>query len=303
MPHRGVHAAATSTVRVGIVVAMIGADDPGTGPEPDPRAINSGRSWTHPSEVGMAHRGRTDRRRTTLIASGVLIGGVCLLLSGFVMGEVDRTATATSVTAPRERALGSVALITAVAEGATHSATGVVLDDRGRVLVGSAAVDDADELWVRCTGGDLQQARVIASDPVNDMSVLEVAAPAGVPVTISRHVPADGTRLQMVQAGPAADVSVDLEVGERDEPEKQSRSEHAPKLIDLTWTSGSSTFTARADGPLPLDDPHGAMVFDRSGRLAGVVVSEQDDRGHPVLSVAAADDIADAAVRLLSQHD
>lgn len=276
---------------------MIGADNPGTGPDPDPRAISSGRSWTHPSEAGMAHRGRSDRRRTTVIASGVLLGGVCLLLSGLVMGGVDLSVTVTSVTAPRERAMGSVALITAVDDGASASATGVVLDDDGHLLVDASAVEDADELWVRCAGGDLQRARLVATDATLGMSVIELESPDGVPASIAPGRPGEGSSVRLIRAGAATDVSYELSVAGTEPSGAEVR------LIDLAPSGRSSTFAATSSDALPADDLHGEMVFDGSGRLAGFVVSSSSVGNRPVLRVAPATEIAVAARHLLSQRD
>ena len=94
---------------------MTGGHDPSAEHGPDERALQSGRAWQHPSEVGLATRGRVDRRRSTLIASGVVLGGVGLLLSGLVMGTMDDPASATTSTVPLQRADQSVALVMAFA--------------------------------------------------------------------------------------------------------------------------------------------------------------------------------------------
>lgn len=290
--------AATSAAAVDIVCPMSGTDDPGTGPDSDPWAVQSGRAWRHPSELGQMTRGHSDRRRTTVIAGAVLLGGVCILLSGFAMGGTGRSAGRASVTLPSDRGLSALALVSAVEDGVTHPGTGVVLDAEGHVLVARSAVASADEIWARCSDGDLQPARLVATDDASDLAVIRLNTPGGSPVSISRRRPPPGTRLQLVRAGAASNFAAELSAGHGVAPSALSST-----LISFTIRSEPATFSATPVDPGTLGDPDGSMVFDDSGRLAGMVTSDGGRSSMEPLEILPGFDISEVAQRLIERSN
>ena len=256
---------------------MTPGDDPGLD-----ESWQSGRAWQHPSEVGLANRGRADRKRSTLIASGVLLGGVGLLLSGVVMGSSPQRAAATSSTLPLERAELSVAHVMPDGD-TTHAVTGVVLDDQGHLVVEADAVDGVERVWVRCADGEGGTAVVAARDHGNDVAVLRMERPAGVPASVSTSTPAPGTALQVVQAGRPPTEGTSLSV--TDEVDRWSPIAQA---ISLGPADRAERYVASI-GDDAEQPSVGQMVFDRSGRLAGMVSAAPTGDGGAVQVLSAAD--------------
>lgn len=271
---------------------MTGGSEPGPFDGADESTMDAPRTWQHPSEVGLAVRGRVDRRRSALIASGVVLGGLSLLLSGVLLGGMEEPGDTTSSTIPSERGAQSIASVMITSDDAMSSATGVVLDDDGHVLVDASAVEGATEIWARCADGELQQATVLGTDPDTDLSVLRMDAGAGVPASIATATPSVGADLQLVATRGAATTSLTSVVtgGVREE---------AARLIDLRTFGAPARFvTTPADVTgRPL---RGAMAFDRAGRLSGIVATDVDASG--TVEVLAAVDAVEIAAQLIAAH-
>lgn len=265
---------------------MTGGEHPGD----DDWAPEDGRVWRHPSEVGLATRGRVDRKRSTLLASGVLIGGLGLLISGVLLGANDGPATATTSTVPLERAELSVAqVMTDSTSPSTAAATAIVLDDRGHLLVDAGAVEKNTTVWVRCSGSPPVPAAVVARDDETDLAVLRMDEPDGVPASVGAGLPRPGSELVVVRAGEPAVSGTQLDA---EEPAPDPLRD----AIRLVATSDGDEFPARVQGAVS-DDLGGQVVFDLAGQLVGLVTA---DRGDGTVSVLAAGEAIDVADRLLA---
>ena len=222
-----------------------------------------------------------------------MLGGVGLLLSGVLMGTMQEPASATTSTLPVERANQSIALVKA--DGGGTAATGLVLDDDGHVLVDGRALRGADDVWVRCADGDMQPASIMARDERTDLAVLQLDHPHGVPASISEHTPAPGADLQVVQAGDVADTSVAVSA-------QGAASGRVGELIDLAVAPAPRTFLAAVgNDPRPAASLAGGMVFDRSGRLAGVVTDGHGSGAASTVRILRAADAVDVADELLAR--
>lgn len=263
---------------------MTGGEHPGD----DDWAPEDGRVWRHPSEVGLATRGRVDRKRSTLLASGVLIGGLGLLISGVLLGATDGPATATTSTVPLERAELSVAQVMTDSTSAS-TATAIVLDDQGHLLVDAGAVESASTVWVRCSGSPAVPASVVARDDDADLAVLRMDEPDGVPASVRAGLPRPGSELVVVRAGEPAVSGTQLAA---EEPATNPLRD----AIRLVATSDDDEFRARVQGAAS-DDLGGEVVFDLGGRLVGLVTA---DRGDGTVGVLAAGEAIDVAGRLLA---
>jgi len=278
---------------------MTGGDEWGTEDGPDERALQSGRGWQHPSEVGLATRGRADRRRTTMIASGVLIGGLGVLLSGLVIGNLGGPATATASTIPVQRAERSVALVMSYEGDDATSSSGLVLDDQGHLLVDSDTVTGADRIWAKCADGEMQPAEVVGSDDSTGLVVLRIDRPRGDPVSVAELPPSSGEELRVVSSRHGgADPTMALDV---DAPAPSA----SGRLINLTEVAPARHFSATvrhsavepAITRRPPGGLRGAIVFDRAGRLAGIVTEDPGVTGTGVdrVQMITASDAVDAA--------
>lgn len=272
---------------------MTGGDDPGAEGWPDERALQSGRAWQHPSEVGLATRGRADKRRATLIASGVVLGGVGLLLSGLVMAGADEPVSATTSTVPAQRAQQSVALVMSIDDDHMSSTVGVVLDDDGHVLVDAAVLEPGARLVAKCGDGASQPVTLTSTDPTTDLAVVQLEHPAGVPVSVADRAPRPGAPLTVVHAGGQPGRAVSFPA---------SRTiERGPQLIRLI---GSTDAVAAEHFDVAVRDAAGAdleggLVFDRSGRLAGMVQDPRRAGAGATVRVLSASDAVEVAESLL----
>lgn len=121
-------------------------------------------------------------RRTAPVATVVialLAGG----LAGWVVPSRDLADPATGSSQPAEaaparteaeraarRALPSVVQV----RTPTGSGSGLVLDDQGRLVTNHHVIEDADQVRVVLPSGGSIPARVVGSDPAEDIAVLEV---------------------------------------------------------------------------------------------------------------------------------
>lgn len=286
---------------------MTGVDEPGPDHWPDEPDAPAARAWQHPSEVGLAQRGRSDRRRSTFIASGVVLGGLGLLLSGVLLGSSDTLTGATRTTHPDERAAASVAAVsTEGADGVPRVTAGIVLDHDGHLVVDAAsitgdpalAVDPssatAEGIWAKCDEGRPQQVELVGVDPATDLAVLRMPEPAGVPASFAASDPVPGASLQVLDGHePPAPATASGAV---------ERSATMGALISFGPATATRSFGAvlGAADAAPRSDLRGAAVFDAAGRLRGLVHRPAEQGG--TLRVLSADDLRAAAARVLDDQ-
>lgn len=273
---------------------MTGGDDPGLDDGPDDPALHDARVWQHPSEVGLATRGRADRRRSTLVASGVVLGGIGLLVTGVALGGMKEPVGTTPSTLPVERAELSVATVsvTGGSDGSVGTVTGVVVDGDGHLIVHADTLGEAESVWAKCGDGDLQPATVLGTDPVTDLTLLELEDPGGVPVSISTTPPTPGSEMRLVRARGGVDAAVPAVAGEA-QPQQGGR------ILNLIAMSAPSHFVASlgtsddagSGATASPDELAGSLAFDRAGRFLGLVAGDTSDPVQPD---------GDGAVRLLS---
>lgn len=286
--------AATRRHDLGIVADMIGGEEPGDDDDPGPDDAgpwgpppdDGPRQWRHPSEVGLVARGNRDRRRSSLIAVGVLVGGLGLLTTGLVMGRPAAETAASSTTSP-DRVEASVTAVMAVeADGSSAAATAVVVDGN-HLMVDADAVDGADTFWAHCQDGSVEPARIVGVDDATGLAVLHVAQRAGVPVRSLDAPPGPRSSVVLVRAEPTA-TTLPARVGESGGAQFAGLGvppgpRHFSASPVTTDTSGAAvTATPTDPGAATPAELAGSAVFAPSGQLAGMVV-EGDDSSVAVL--------------------
>lgn len=258
-------------------------DDRGDDPWSDDEPLDTGsgaRTWVHPSEVGMDLRGRTDRRRGTVLAGGLVIGGIGLLVAGVLMGlgwgsadqPVDQAA-------PTDSMAPSLAFLTVVTPTGRSSATGVLVDGDGHVAVRADALDGATAVWASCGGRPPEQVRVVASDGPSGVAVVRLSHEGGQAVTAA-GAPRTGQDVVMVRAGsgeldpqswPAEVGSTQLSLlhgdGSVSDPLFRTATADGRRALVSTTVADVSTVTGAAGG-----SADGGAVFDRRGRFVGLVL-------------------------------
>lgn len=254
------------------------------GSETNPDGVPTGppgpldRTWTHPSEIGLATRGSSDRRRSSILATGVVIGGLGLLLSGVLLGNGDldaggRDQRASATSSPTERIERSVATVLSVQDGTTAMHIGVVLDDDGHLLVPTEAVRDADSVWVSHGSGASSRAELVATDAGSDLGVLRIDRHDGRRPRLADDPPTQGQEVLLVRTTSdgattrAGRIGSEVLVGE---------------LPPERWTHHvvATRVAAGATG----SDPHpdaAELVFDDAGRLLGVARPAPGPHGEP----------------------
>ncbi len=231
--------------------------------------------WRHPSEVGLAVRGRSDRRRSTLIATGLVLGGVVVLVSGVLLGSMDDHDGPDDVVEHRiEQAVANVVVVDD--EGVSSTVTGLVIDDEGHIAARADALRGAEQIWARCADARMEAAAVVAVDEDQDLAVLRLSSPAGRPVEVSEAVPSPGLDVLAVDAVPGAVSTTEATVS----------------------ASDPSTPSDRFHAELASPDDGASLVFDADGRLMGMASSR---RGSGVVEVHSAAGMLGAAHRLLER--
>jgi hypothetical protein len=257
--------------------------NPGDAPKPPPEPAD--RIWAHPSEVGLVTRGRSDRRRSSFIATGVVIGGLGLLLSGVLLGSGDPVGTVSADSRPIERIERSVATIMTVRDGFSSVRTGLVVDGRGHLVVPADDLRGADEIWVRCHGGPTLRATEIGVDRSSGLGVIRSEKPSGSAPSVADTLPRPGQEVVIARATPSAAVTRPGTVG-------------AEVVIDGAplgpWERRDRVTTVALEPSAGGTDRHraddGSLVFDRSGALLGIATRAatgtgdlRDESGAPQL--------------------
>lgn len=274
-----------------------GADD-----DPDARpAPTSGRTWVHPSELGLENRRRSDRRRGTVLAAALVLGGVSLLTVVAVMGLGSASSPATARSSPEQAVAATLASLTVVDGGTHRTVTGVVVDDDGTVAVRASAVQDADEIWASCGGRQPELVDVVGHDPASDVAVVSLPEGSGRPVVADSTV-AVGDEVILARAG-AGEAAPSMSSATIDADDVTTPSiGTGTALIRIAATSDtrpSSAPISTASSQLSAvgsSHPAGAdgAVFDPRGRFVGLVV--HGDQRHPELLPA--DAVLDVALGL-----
>lgn len=247
--------------------------NPGPGDDADDRP-GPPPQWRHPSEVGLAIRGRTDRRRSTVIAVGLLLGGVAVLVSGVLLGSMDDEDEPVDVV--EDRIEHAVANVVVVDEGISTTVAGLVVDDDGHVLVRAGSLQHADEIWARCADARMVTATVVASDEAEDLAVLRLSSPQGRPVEVSEVVPRPGLEVLAVDAVPGAVVARAATVA----------------------ASAPSTPPDRFHAEMASPDDRVSLVFDVDGDLMGMSTGGD---ASSVVELRSASAMVGAAHRLLER--
>ena len=247
---------------IGIVPRMTGGPSTDAGGDGQRPPGPGDRPWTHPSEVGLATRGNSARRRSSMLATGVVLGGRGLLLSGLVLGTTREEPDVESATSePVERIERSLATVVVERDGVRSMASGIVLDDDGHVLVAASEVEGADRVEASCGDSDASEVTTVARDTGSDLAVLRMAHPAGSPIDVAAHEAAAQGRVIVAQA-----------------------TEGGPSMVAAILSEGRELAEAAAEGA--------HVVFDRSGRFLGM--SAEDGELVP------ASELLDAARELIS---
>jgi hypothetical protein len=229
----------------------------------------------------------------------VLIGGLGILVTGVMLGSMDDADLGPTTTTPVDGAARSVAHVSVVDGDRTSIVTGVVLDDRSHVLLPAAAIEGADEVWVRCEDGKAEATETVGRDESTGLAVVRVDHPAGLPARDLDPLPDDGTEIVAVhaKAGTGMSTRPGVVVGEKN---------------DSTFVAFPPTSSLRAEvrAQTEIDDVadvpalDGGVVFDRGGRWVGLTVDDgtpvADDPSMVSVTVMPASEALAAASRILA---
>lgn len=177
--------------------------EPGGAPWGDDAARDrepTNRIWVHPSELGLQSRTRSDRRRGTWLASGLVLTGIGLLAFGAAIGLGSSHAVVKARSSPTETFSATLVEVTALTGSGSRTATGVVVDDAGHVAVLTSAVADAEELWAGIGGQDPSLIHGVVSDDTTGISVFTMPEGTGRPAPVGRHT-TTGDELLVAHSG------------------------------------------------------------------------------------------------------
>ena len=175
-----------------------------------------------------------------MLATGVVLGGLGLLLSGLALGTTQEEPDVESATSePVERIERSLATVVVERDGTRSTATGIVLDDHGHVLVAASELEGADRVRASCSGSEATEVTTVARDTSSDLAVLRMKRPAGSPIAVAAHEAAAQGRVILARA-----------------------TEEGAAIVAAILSEGRELAEAAAEGA--------QVVFDRSGRFLGM---------------------------------
>ena len=270
---------------VGNVSRMTG----GTQSDPNGRPVGprppGERAWQHPSEVGLATRGRTDRRRSTLLAAGVMLSGIGILVTGVLIGSTDGPESDGETVAPMDKLSSSVAHVTVVEDAGMRMVTGLVLDDDGNVLVPADEIEQGDEIWARCADGNSELVEVVGTDAQTNLAVVRLAMPAGSPAVAANVPPTVDAEVVTVHARRGTALSMrDGVVASTDSSPPGSTAGTSTQVAGASWF-WAEVSERPEEGPAPeTTDLSGGLMFDRGGRFVGMTTTP----GEPARAVTTA---------------
>ena len=278
-------------------------DDPSsyrTPPPPDDRL------WRHPSEV-LSKRSAGDR--TWLVASisglvgALLASGVVIAAGGLNGGSTERvverqevpvqtvasTPSSESVVAIAQRARAAIAQIQVEGKDGDASGSGVVFQSDGHVLTNFHVIDGADAVKVELDSGRQLTAKVVGSDPENDVAVLKVdggpfpvaSLGSAVDLRVGQSAIAIGSPLGLA-GGPSVTVGVVSALHRR----LDTRT--GPPLLDMIQT----------DAPISPGSSGGALL-DANGAVIGLTTAVATTDGAQGLGFAIPIDIARSSAEQL----
>lgn len=175
-----------------------------------------------------------------MLATGVVLGGLGLLLSGLALGSTREEPDVESATSePVERIERSLAAVVVERDGVRSMASGIVLDDDGHLLVAASELEGADRVEASCGDAEASEVTTVARDTSSDLAVLRMEQPAGSPIAVAAHEAAAQGRVIVARA-----------------------TEGGTSTVAAILSEGRALAEAAADGA--------RVVFDRSGRFLGM---------------------------------
>jgi len=277
-------------------------DDPSsyrTPPPPDDRL------WRHPSEV-LARRNTGDR--TWLVASisglvgALLASGVVIAAGGLDNRGTERvverqetpiqtvsTPAGASVVDIAQRVRPAIAQIRMEGKEGDSSGSGVLFRSDGHVLTNFHVIDGADAVKVVIDNGRELTAKVVGSDPENDVAVLKIdggpfpvaALGSAADLRVGQEAIAIGSPLGLA-GGPSVTVGVVSALHRR----LDTRT--GPPLLDMIQT----------DAPISPGSSGGALL-DADGAVIGLTTAVATTDGAQGLGFATPIDIAHSAAEQL----
>jgi Trypsin-like peptidase domain len=275
-----------------------GAQSDSDGGPPDPDQPGA-RVWQHPNEVGLAIRGRNDRRRSTALAAGVVLGGIGLLVTGVLLGTSHRDADDADSVDTVDRVSRSIVHVTTVEDAATTLLTGLVIDDSGHVLVPADAVLSAEQIWARCNGGAAEQVEVVDSDPATNLALLRLVGHTGEPAPTEDERPRPGAEVMTVRARAGSELVVSNGTVAAEEPRRSTTAASGIEALAITPTPDAAAPASTAAA----DDIGGGLLFDAAGRFLGMTTTSDEPAataGARVVELMPAEAVLVAAERLLA---
>lgn len=180
-----------------------------------------------------------------------------------VVAAVDDGATLSDASLVADRALPSVVTVEVAGPTGQGSGSGVIYDDRGRILTNHHVVDVGTDFRVVLSDGRTYSARLLGSDPFTDLAVLEIDA-EGLPAIELGSTEQLGVGVPAIAVGSplGLDGGPSLSVGVISSLERIVQTQPDITLYGMLQT----------DAPITQGSSGGALV-DGQGRLIGITTA------------------------------